>query len=298
MNTRSSLCAPKCERISCSDYCELKSGPVYDMAVLGFRATMMAHNNHAPLLIGVAFGALPLLAYSITNYREWLSIGPGGLPYNVVGWVGNVLLRPLSRSDVRAVAPYVMEEQQEQYGAAGSLSFFDTARDSSHPLPPPRDGARPTVPTFVAPQRQTSDCGTAASLEEQQAYLARLASANPTVFCLKPSGLEGPGHDALFLAQAVPLPPVLRRTKGEFIHIHGEGSTHAVFSLTDAARLIERGWAERHKLAGVKGFMPWSYLMLYAPRNAGELENWRNMAVSAARFNAAAAGVPDIHVPE
>lgn len=281
-----------------SDYCKLRCESVPDMAALGLRANMVAHNRLSPVLFGVALSALPLAAYSITNYCEWLRIGPGGLPYNLVGWLCNVLMRPLSRSDVRAVAPYVMEEQQKVYGVAVSLSFFDIARDGNHPLPPPRDGARPTVPTFVAPQRQTSDCASLASLEEQKKYLVRLASANPTVFCLKPSGLEGPGHNALFLADTLPLPPVLRRTNGEFFHIHGEGSTHAIFSLTDAARLIERGWAERHKLAGVRGFMPWSYLMIYAPRDSGELEQWKNMALGAARFNAAAAGVSYIHVPE
>jgi hypothetical protein len=36
--------------------------------------------------------------------------------------------------------------------------------------------------------------------------------------------------------------------------------------------VIEKGWGERHPLAGVRLNLPDTYLMIYAPRDTSELE--------------------------
>lgn len=249
--------------------------------------------------LGITVG-VPLLTYWVSTYRSWLALGRGGLPPNPFGWLVQALLHPVSRSDVRAPAPWTLEDTEARWGAVGRKSFFLTEGGSSSgsPPPPPRTGPRPTVPTYVAPQRQTTEQVSPAMLERMDAYVASLASANPGVFQLKPSGLEGPFRDAVWLSGGLAVPAYLKGTKGEFVHVHDEGSTHAVLSLVDATRAIETGWAERHKLSGVaKDLIPWGYVLIYAPRDDGEFESWKAFVLAATRFNAEAAGVTGVTVP-
>ncbi|KAK7962505.1 uncharacterized protein PG986_003330 [Apiospora aurea] len=253
----------------------------------------------------ISLGIASLLSHANHRYREWLELGPGGVPYNVKGWLMNLLARPFARFDVRAVAPYTMEDQKPLYGDLGHVSFFGNG-DGSPPLPPLRSGARPDVPSYVIPQRQVTEQAPAAMLAKQEAFMAAAAAANASLLRLEPSSLEGRTHNALWLAtdddanSGGGLPPMLRRTRGEFLHPHREGSSHAIFSLTDAARLIELGWAERHPLTGIKNRvgLPWSYVFIYAPRNDEEFAIWKNIVMAAVRFAATASErVVDVKTP-
>jgi len=68
----------------------------------------------------------------------------------------------------------------------------------------------------------------------------------------------GPGQDGL-------------RSHGEIAHIHpADGSMHMIFSRRDAKAVIEGAWGELHPLAGQMG-LPDTYVMVYPPRNDGEL---------------------------
>ncbi|KAK8104069.1 uncharacterized protein PG998_011102 [Apiospora kogelbergensis] len=253
----------------------------------------------------VSLGVVPLLSYAIYSYRRWLELGPGGVPYDVRGWLANVVARPFARFDLRAIAPYTVEDTEPMYG--GSLrhgSFFSkvAGEDGLPPLPPARPGARPDVPTFVVPQRQMTEQASQAILAKQEAFIAAVAAANASLLRLEPSALEGRTHDALWLAARDDediggesgddrrFPAPLRRTQGEFLHPHREGSSHAIFSLADATRLIELGWAERHPLTGSKMRMglPWSYVLIYAPRNDSELAVWMDIVMAAVHFVALA----------
>lgn len=62
--------------------------------------------------------------------------------------------------------------------------------------------------------------------------------------------------------------------------------------MTDAATLIEKGWAERHPLSGVHGFLPWGFVFVYAPRDIGELAVWKDIVLASVRFVVAAAAGP------
>lgn len=42
--------------------------------------------------------------------------------------------------------------------------------------------------------------------------------------------------------------------------------------------------AERHPLSGVGRLLPWSYVMVYAPRDDEEFQVWAKMAVAGCRF--------------
>jgi hypothetical protein len=126
-------------------------------------------------------------------------------------------------------------------------------------------------------------------LKRMESYLSALVSANSSILRLKPSSLEGPFRNAVWLAENLKTPTYLKGTRGELIHPHDEGSTHLVLSLSDASRAIELGWAERHKLSGAfSEVLPWGYVLIYAPRNDTEFEIWTEFVLASARCNVAA----------
>ncbi|KAI0151561.1 hypothetical protein GGR57DRAFT_503833 [Xylariaceae sp. FL1272] len=247
--------------------------------------------------------ALALLAYSNHCYQSWYALGEGGIPRTVGGWLFNVSAHLIARRDTRAVpAPYETKlsvVDEEKYGKETHVSFLPSCRL------PQRVGDRPTVPTTVVPQRQTSAAASAGMVDRQDAFLRALAGANPHVFRIAPSRLESKAYEALWLVDPATETVDSARVKwfsglapGEIAHVHGEGSAHLYLSLTDAAEMVRKGWGERHKLSGVRDILPWSYVMVYAPRE-GEWETWREIVCASARVVARSAGFEgEVVVPE
>ncbi|KAI8624215.1 hypothetical protein F5Y19DRAFT_491186 [Xylariaceae sp. FL1651] len=308
--------------------------------------------------------AVALLAYSRHCYLEWHSLGEGGIPRTPRGWLTNVAAHLIARWDTRAVpAPYekssssssagstttttttataikLSASDEEKYGPYSRTSFFFFSSPSSASasasefkpvgggglLPPRR--ARPTVPTTVIPQRQTTHVPSGATIARQGAFLRALAAANPRVLCIRPSGLESPDFAALWLVakdhptttsssgvddvdvDAARVKWFSRLAPGEIAHVHPEGSAHVSLSLVDAAEVVRRGWGERHKLSGVRDLLPWGYVLVYAPRENDEgkeegeegksdWEVWREIVLASARVAARSAGFEgEIVVPE
>lgn len=68
----------------------------------------------------------------------------------------------------------------------------------------------------------------------------------------------------------------------EFAHLHGEqdSSLHLMLPPQAAAEAIDKGWAEPHPLA-LRGIAPQTLVMIYGPRDEGELETiWRLIEAS------------------
>ena len=238
---------------------------------------------------------IPLASRTLADYRAWLAIDAGGLPYNFFGYLVNVAMKPFTRSDLRVPAPYDASSPKLQalYGPEAFRSYFSATMTP----PPARRGHRPDVPAFAAPQRQTSQMASGSRiLERQIAFLAAVAAANPGLVKRAPSAAEGGYHQALWLADELLAPPARKPKwagllKGEFAHPHGEGSAHFALSLTDAATLIEKGWAERHPLSGVRGVLPWGFVLVYAPRDEEEFAVWKDVVLASTRFVVAAVAV-------
>ncbi|KAI0539618.1 hypothetical protein GGR58DRAFT_228954 [Xylaria digitata] len=276
--------------------------------------TLSSRENRHLIYTTAATAAVALLAYSRHCYVEWHALGEGGIPHSLRGWLMNVAAHLFARRDPRAVpAPYeqkkartgadhaiVLSASEEQlYGAHNRETFLGA------PIPE-RGARRPTVPTTVVPQRQTTETAGAATIAKQNAYLAAIAAANPRLFAVKPSALESPKFSALWLrsqidgvdpARAKWLPP---RAVGETAHVHHEGSTHACLSLVDAAEVVRKGWGERHRMSGVKGLLPWGYVLVYAPReDAGDWDVWKEIVLASVRVVAKSAGFDgEIVVPK
>lgn len=236
--------------------------------------------------------SLPTLSYAVKSYRGYLALGRGGVPYNIFGWALQGLLQLLASWDTRDPSPLTKPRNRkatEQYG--GSKTFF--------PGPiPERVGDRPIVPGYVAPQRQTTQKpgDVEVMTKRMRAYLDELLIKNTGLLILKPSNLEGVGTAAVFLdtttssgSGTTELPGFMKGLKGELTHVHPECSSHITLSMADAEEVVRKGWGERHRLSGV-GPLPWSYMLVYAPRDEGELEVWKGIVKAGLKFVCTGAG--------
>ncbi|KAI1806588.1 hypothetical protein F4811DRAFT_135938 [Daldinia bambusicola] len=288
-----------------------------NFAALTNTAPAVLRTHQKPILLtAAAVTALtPLLAYIRSSYRAWLALGPGGVPYHFFGWLLQVGMHAIARSDTREPLPrpYArLEDVAAPYGPPGARSYLGGT------VLPNRRGDRPTIPGFVAPQRQTSGQADAGTVAREKGFLDRVAGANPALFEARASRLEGPLHRALWLrlpsggggggdddekakARLRELRTRLGRgTDGEFAHVHGEGSVHVTVSPADAKTVIEGGWGERHRLAGVfgtRGMVAWGYVMVYAPRDEEEFAVFKEIILAGARYVSEGAGV-EVVVPE
>ena len=76
------------------------------------------------------------------NYREYLAVGPGGLPYNLAGWFIAILMKPLSRDTIDTAVYDAKPNTTSWLEDPGSI--------------PERRGTRPKLGYHVVPARQVS----------------------------------------------------------------------------------------------------------------------------------------------
>jgi luciferase-like monooxygenase len=134
---------------------------------------------------------------------------------------------------------------------------------------PARAGDRPrTTPTNPHTQldQQPADVGL---IDE----LARRVFALPGVV-EEPSRISVPGARALVLAAGEAIgPPEAFLIGREFAHLHPapDHSLHAMLPAETVTDAVAAGWAEPHPVA-LRGLIPPTAVMLYAPRDEAELE--------------------------
>jgi len=90
----------------------------------------------------------------------------------------------------------------------------------------------------------------------------------------EPSRISVPGARALVLApDEANGPPEAFLIDREFAHLHPapDHSLHAMIPTEIASEAVAAGWAEPHPVA-VQGLIPPTAVMLYAPRDEGELD--------------------------
>ncbi|WP_433334355.1 luciferase family protein [Spirillospora sp. CA-294931] len=143
---------------------------------------------------------------------------------------------------------------------------------------PVRPGPRPETGPSV-PHTQLSQRGPRAVVDELREWMS--GGLPGTV--IRPSEISEPGSLAFFLdgggppSGAVLLPP---RLTAEFVHVHVDGSLHLALDRPDQDEVIAKGWGERHPL-----YSPTiNVLMLYGPRDAGELAIARSVVAASYRY--------------
>jgi hypothetical protein len=135
--------------------------------------------------------------------------------------------------------------------------------------PPVRPGPRPDT-TPSNPHTQLTQQPADERLREE---LASRLFALPDVE-ERPSIISVPGARALWLREGSTTGPADAFMAGrEFAHLHpgADHSLHAMLPLPVARQAVETGWAEVHPVARM-GLIGEGAVMLYAPRDAGELD--------------------------
>ncbi|KAF4445155.1 hypothetical protein FACUT_124 [Fusarium acutatum] len=222
---------------------------------------------------GVIIG-IPVLRIAAEDYRGYLALGPGGLPHNLIGWIGRILLKPLRKEPFHTSC--YDEKACEKAGPNGHVAFL------SEKDVPVREAPRPMIGKWTAPSRQLTDMAKQSLIEGYQSFLSSLASSSSSKLKIATSLAERRGP-ALFVDSDEPSHPIAKRTGGEIGHMHGsDGSMHINLSPKDAKLVLERGWGQRHPLSGTVLYL--GNVMVYAPRNDEELEVVKNITRAGVKF--------------
>lgn len=150
---------------------------------------------------------------------------------------------------------------------------------------PVRSGPRPQV-SWTIPQQQESQNAPADLQERLFGEIRRLSGVD-----VGPSRISVPGARGFTLregsddAQAFLVPQV-----GEFAHLHPayDGSLHLVLPPDLAADVSAKGWGRPHMWAGTR--LSPGFMMLYGPRDEGELATVRGIVTASHAYAMGALG--------
>ncbi|KAF2873131.1 hypothetical protein BDV95DRAFT_568884 [Massariosphaeria phaeospora] len=218
-----------------------------------------------------ALGVAIVLPIAVNDYQTYLSYGPGGVPYNVAGWLVSNLLTLASREQL-STGPY----HDKELAFANEPGFFPAD------FPPQRASPRPPLGRHAVPQRQLEQLPSEAIRQQfVDKFEALGEAAQQRGFVEIKQSLYERQHSALFVSTNQKWHSVAQQTRGEIAHIHAglDGSFHVVLHPADSKKLIETGWGQRHGFSGVTvmkrvaGFsLPVTYMLVYAPRDEAELD--------------------------
>lgn len=207
----------------------------------------------APSVLVVA-GAI----WALDDYRRWRALGVGGLPPTWRGWLRMTRLRMRMKDPLDPAPLRARQGSPEDVAALRGL--------------PERAGKRPRVAPHPVPHRQLTDHAPQALRAELKTLFDARVAADPVRLTYALSHFEK-NHEAVTLRDHLCCHADARATHGEIAHIHpSDGSMHMVLSASDAGLVVERGWGERHGLAGVMLGLPLTYTLIYAPRDGSEVE--------------------------
>ena len=208
---------------------------------------------------------LPLLVHLRLDYLAFISLGPGGTPSTITGFLKVKALSLVCLRD-----PYKPPPTPERL--RGSQAYLVAL--------PNRCGPRP-VTRGIAPHRQTTQ-------RAPQVIYDKLAQAIESM---------GHKHDDMEIGTSCfekhgtglfSLAPAKRTCRGEICHAHAsDGSMHMTLHPGDTRTVLEAGWAERHPIARggwFERFVPVGFVMVYAPRDEREVEIVMRVVEAAAWF--------------
>jgi hypothetical protein len=220
-------------------------------------ATLLQNLSPQSLLSSILF----FLAITISthlihrDYAEFKSLGPGGTPSTVPGYLRIKFLGLFALKN-----PYLPSAMPTWPNRPAYLTKL-----------PKRLGSRPKV-RGIAPHRQSDQKASPQIFQALRESILSLATQHPQKLRHGTSCLEkhGPG---LFAH-----PPInrSRHCNGEVCHAHpSDGSIHLTLHPADAAIVLQQAWGERHPLSSggwLARFVPPGFVMVYAPRNEDEVE--------------------------
>ncbi|KAL2007592.1 hypothetical protein VTN00DRAFT_9030 [Thermoascus crustaceus] len=232
------------------------------------RVTSTSRRNLVAVTIATL--GLVLIPVAYQDYKMFLSYGPGGVPYNVLGWLGvSLVLAPLG-SEMFSVDEYDRNPDKRSW------------LPDDEPIPH-REGKRPRVGPHVVPQRQLNQIPGDEMKQKLTTAIRSLYEQNKHLLKVGQSVYEK-HTEALFLADSVTgNNPVGEHSVGEISHVHGtsDHSVHVTLAPQDCKKVLLAGWGQRHALDGSRimkrfggpgKYLPREYILIYAPRNDAELQ--------------------------
>jgi hypothetical protein len=231
------------------------SGPALVLAIL---AIIISIQILHPSLTCTLIAMSPIPAIIHNDYKNFLSLGPGGTPSTFFGYLKIVYLRffALSNPYTPLALSYKVNPAEGYY--QGAQCWL-----------PRRAGPRPTV-AGIAPQRQLDQPGSIKMYLALRTSLEQLAEERSELLRTGTSCFEKNGL-ALFSQD-----PINATCRGEICHIHhSDRSMHMNLHPDDARVVLEKGWGERHPLARggwLMAYVPREFIMVYAPRDRTELD--------------------------
>ena len=199
---------------------------------------------YAELLIA---GSISLLLIQ-HDYQNFLNLGRGGVPFSFRGYLKIAWLRLFILRD-----PFSPPSPDP---TATPRSGILAARNLPH-----RKGPRPEVAGII-PHRQLDQRGAEGPYLSLRASVHALALAHPEMLTTGRSCFEKHGL-GLFSRR-----PVNETCHGEILHVHdSDRAMHMSLHPEDIRGVLERGWVERHPLAGQGAHLKDTFVLVYAPRS-------------------------------
>ena len=212
----------------------------------------------SPLTLIACSSAIVAITWWITrDFARWKSLGPGGLPHSLAGWLAMSFLRLLKRDgrDAKRLVSTVASDERSYLGTMVR-----------------RQGSRPLVAPYPIPHRQLSDTVSSENLDRLVNLFDQEVEKNKDTVHYAQSFFEK-HHDAITLKHPECGHVHALVSHGEIAHIHpSDGSMHMILSACDAKTVLDSHWGELHSLAGLFNRLPTSYTFVYAPRNEADLE--------------------------
>ena len=205
----------------------------------------------------VLLGVVAVSLWACFDYRLWRRQGPGGLPFNAMGWLTTTVYRLV------ALNPYSVSSLRKLCGGPGDISSLTNLW--------PRPGHRPRTNPHPVPRRQQNQQSEEEIAKALQTLFLSVVDEHKSFLEWKESHYEL-HHQAITLTSSVLSDPLQGGSYGEVAHVHvRDGSMHMVLSPSDAASTILREWGELHGLAGKVLELPQTYVLVYAPRDRSDL---------------------------
>jgi hypothetical protein len=192
------------------------------------------------------------------DYRQWKALGKGGIPYNLKGWWIVQGFKRLAREPFTTDMYLARRDDPEEMSRLEQLPY--------------RQGERPKLGKHPVPHRQITQLPDGALKEQTRQLFDAFVQTHGNDVHYANSFYER--HNAAVIVNDLAhAHRIVKSTSGEAAHWHPmDGSMHMIFSANDAKQIIDKGWGERHGLAGVPQHnLPDTYLLIYAPRNAQEM---------------------------
>ncbi|KAK4547303.1 hypothetical protein LTR36_000958 [Oleoguttula mirabilis] len=238
----------------------------------------LLHSSQTLKLVAIFTALTAVLTLLLHLYREYLafvSLGPGGTPPTIAGFLRVKVLGCFALQNPYQPAP-IPPRFKDSPGYLVNL--------------PIRQAPRPET-RGIAPHRQITQKPSKAVYEKLAQEIQNMGASNDNLL-IGTSCFEKHGTGLFSVS------PAKRTCQGEICHAHpSDGSMHMTLHPADAKTVLEAGWAERHPIARggwFERFVPGGFLMVYAPRNDEEIETVMRIVKAAAWFVSGRDGVREI----